>query len=327
MKPFVALMCYLAFSIPTKPHKFEDGFVERTMAVIVRGELAYVEYSVGLNEMTLKEILLEWDEDSKSMVDTPLTSVPTQEPKQSSADADKKSAGAQAKTTDLTTRLAGLKKDSPVPISNSSKAPNAQGDQRPPAEPASGKAKARAKDRANAQSEVDASIEDQESQSLNDQEPDTEADSDSEAESDNQTDSDREAHAIAPELLTRFRETAVEEIPKRLTVTCDGNPLSLENVSIGPPPRHPFLITIKFQFRLPKTGQCQLKIADANFLNQTGARRQALKGTGKSMLLRSNVEPVLLRSERVVLGKREKADTDEQVVIDAKLLVGATETD
>lgn len=59
----------LAFSIianlgfpPVHPtsHQFEDDFVERTLAIIIRGNKAEITYSIGLNENTTEKILSKW---------------------------------------------------------------------------------------------------------------------------------------------------------------------------------------------------------------------------------------------------------------------------
>jgi hypothetical protein len=41
-------------------HQFEDDFVERTLAIIIRGNKAEITYSIGLNENTTEKILSKW---------------------------------------------------------------------------------------------------------------------------------------------------------------------------------------------------------------------------------------------------------------------------
>lgn len=41
-------------------HQFEDGFVERTLSMVVRDRTAYGEYSIGLNDRTLRDVLADW---------------------------------------------------------------------------------------------------------------------------------------------------------------------------------------------------------------------------------------------------------------------------
>jgi len=41
-------------------HEFEDGFIERSVAVVVRDNLARLEYSIGLNPSTRQELINFW---------------------------------------------------------------------------------------------------------------------------------------------------------------------------------------------------------------------------------------------------------------------------
>jgi hypothetical protein len=230
MKPiaFIVLLLILPGSTALAPHKFEDGFVERTMAVIIRDDTAYVEYSVGLNETTLTQIVEEW------------------ESREGSADENSSDAG--------------LTKPAPNGTIDSPKS----------------------------------------------------------------SESVKDIHAIDAELLAKFRMLAVKKIPKNLAISYDGNPIELEAAVDGPPPRHPFTMTIKFKFKLPQSQKSELTIADNNFKNQIGAVRYSLKATGKSMIFQSNVAPILVRSERVMLGKQTNPDKDAQAAIDAELSIEAT---
>jgi len=47
--------------LTSAPHKFEDGFVERTFAVIVHDQTAQAKYAIGLNEATILELLAQWE--------------------------------------------------------------------------------------------------------------------------------------------------------------------------------------------------------------------------------------------------------------------------
>lgn len=65
MNPNLPLLLVIAGFCSTPVHKFEDDFVERTMAVIVRDQRAIVEYSVGLNANTLEDVLQDWDKNAQ----------------------------------------------------------------------------------------------------------------------------------------------------------------------------------------------------------------------------------------------------------------------
>jgi len=45
----------------TKAHEFEDGFVERSVAVVVRDNVARIEYSIGLNPTTREALIDFWN--------------------------------------------------------------------------------------------------------------------------------------------------------------------------------------------------------------------------------------------------------------------------
>ncbi len=57
----LAILANLGFPLVySKSHRFEDDFVERTLAVIVRGNKAEITYSLGLNKKTTEKILKKW---------------------------------------------------------------------------------------------------------------------------------------------------------------------------------------------------------------------------------------------------------------------------
>ena len=47
---------------PAIAHVLKDGYIERTVEVVIRDDTAYVEYSVGLNENTMAQLTSSWDE-------------------------------------------------------------------------------------------------------------------------------------------------------------------------------------------------------------------------------------------------------------------------
>ncbi len=57
----LAILANLGFPLVySKSHRFEDDFVERTVAVIVRENKAEITYSIGLNKKTTEKILEKW---------------------------------------------------------------------------------------------------------------------------------------------------------------------------------------------------------------------------------------------------------------------------
>ncbi len=229
MKLIVAICALLTLGVSPSPHKFENGFVERTMSVIVRSDTAYVEYSVGLNEPTLIDVLSEWKAESNPEA----TSAPQ------SGKARPTSRNQSQSTSSESIEIA--KSDQPTQSDSDSGTP---------------------------ESAVDLP-----------------------GETLNQSD-DSASHTIDDNMLEEFRKLSLAEIPRRLAITLDGQPVVVNSVSEGVAPRHPYTLSIKFQFKIPETKSSDLHIADSNFSQQTGAVRYALKASGDAMLLRSNVAPV-----------------------------------
>ena len=46
---------------PAIAHVLKDGYIERTVEVVIRDDTAYVEYSVGLNENTMAQLTSSWE--------------------------------------------------------------------------------------------------------------------------------------------------------------------------------------------------------------------------------------------------------------------------
>ena len=61
---FVCFACWCA-SV-NRPHVFEDGFVEKSLSIVVRDNRAYGEYRLGFNNNTLGEIVKQWHSKSSS---------------------------------------------------------------------------------------------------------------------------------------------------------------------------------------------------------------------------------------------------------------------
>lgn len=62
--PMTIILC-LAFAVliavgEAKGHELEDGFVERSVAVVVRDNVARMEYSIGLNPNTRQQLIAFW---------------------------------------------------------------------------------------------------------------------------------------------------------------------------------------------------------------------------------------------------------------------------
>jgi hypothetical protein len=57
----VALFFLLCnFARPSLAHKFPDGYVDRTIAVLVRNRHVEIEYSIGMNDRTMGRLIEDW---------------------------------------------------------------------------------------------------------------------------------------------------------------------------------------------------------------------------------------------------------------------------
>ncbi len=233
-------------------HKFEDGFVERSMAIVVRDRSAHVEYSIGLNESTVREVLVKWEPGanpsnsaSSGVNNRPLTEPLTVAP------------------VELIATSNGLESTGSLKDASTGKS---------------------------------TSFQQSESKNPND------------------------GHSISPDLLAKFKELAPDSIGKAIDIHCNGKKIEAFAIKEGPPPRHPFTMTIELEFKLPDSEICDLKINDHNFADQKGAARFSLKAAGRSMLIRSDVAPILVRAERIELSELiSEAERNSLTSINARL--------
>jgi hypothetical protein len=60
-------LTFAAFMWPSKAaaHQFEDGYIERAVAVRIRDRDVRIEYSIGLNDATIKKFIEHWPNDQK----------------------------------------------------------------------------------------------------------------------------------------------------------------------------------------------------------------------------------------------------------------------
>ncbi len=57
---------FIASATSFVPHVFPDGHVERTVAVVIRDRTLHVEYSVGMNDVTMQRMIESWKSRSQS---------------------------------------------------------------------------------------------------------------------------------------------------------------------------------------------------------------------------------------------------------------------
>jgi hypothetical protein len=214
------LIANLGFpSISATSHEFEDDFIERTLAIIVRGKKAEITYSIGLNGKTAQKIMDEWS------------------------------------------KLA-VKPASPTPTKG---APDPPGPQ-----------------------------------------PETDPGKNS-------------GHVLSPELMKLFRTAASKFVTENIVVKIGKKSQRLKLISAEPAARHPFAVTLKWEFALPSEKVVDVEIIDTNFLDFDGASRSAIKVTGDAMLHQSNAAPILIRAERELLEMLTPKERQDAMTIRAKI--------
>jgi hypothetical protein len=62
------------FARPTFAHKFPDGYIDRTISVLIRDRHVEIEYSIGMNDRTMEQVVEAWKEDRSNGKDDPSTS-------------------------------------------------------------------------------------------------------------------------------------------------------------------------------------------------------------------------------------------------------------
>lgn len=138
-------------------------------------------------------------------------------------------------------------------------------------------------------------------------------------------------HLTDPQTIDRLGQIASPWILDHLKVSCNQQPVKLEKVTVEPAARHPFSFTIRFEIPLSVDAPdkatsgahqvVQLSLDDRLFSEKTGAVRYALKGTGRAMILQSNVAPILVRAERTELETLSDTERDVATRIEARLAV------
>jgi len=108
-----------------------------------------------------------------------------------------------------------------------------------------------------------------------------------------------EAHWLDPKLFEQFKSLAKANLKQQLSVTINEKVVPIESIKFGPPPRHPFYLTLSFEFQVPDSGSFEIQVQDNGFEKMTGAVRYALKAHGQMMVLKSNVAPTIIRAERI----------------------------
>ena len=311
----ITLTLGLVTTGPT-PHEFEDGFVERTLAIVIRDDVATAEYSIALNETTLQNLLDRWQKTEASnppasaQPESAKTPGPTKTDAQSKAliepSSHRQTPNPHLEPPGADQSRAELRSTKP----ENSAATTAQPQRRGVGqwgEPTLDSEVSPLDDQGTSNNTATGGV--------------------------NEPDAKHVEIPIPEDLLESLRKLGPSQITRQIRITCNGQPLQIKNVSADAAPRHPFNLVVQFEFQIPadaipdKTApdddsvkSAQLKIEDQNFRQQTGAIRYALKTLGSTMLLKSDAAPILVRAQRHELAGLSKKETAIQTSISAEIL-------
>ena len=150
--------------------------------------------------------------------------------------------------------------------------------------------------------------------------------------------------------IKRFGGLQQQWFADHFKLLVDGEAVEFSELSVEPASRHPYSILVKFQFsldsqdgkigekaptnspvtkmpsvepnkELPANKVVDFEVADELFPGYSGAVRYALRARGSTMLLQSNVAPVLVRADRVEINKKAAVKAESSPAIKAKLTV------
>lgn len=121
------------------------------------------------------------------------------------------------------------------------------------------------------------------------------------------------------EIEKAFQTAVLTEIAKQFEITCNGVRVNLTPHSVELSPRHHVNALAKLEFDLPPADRIRLVAHDLVFPDNGGAGRYALKPKGSTMLLRSNVAPILVRADRIDLNGLSPEMRAQKTTVDCEL--------
>ena len=284
----LSVSCVVGLFVATQAtvcaHVYEDGFVERSLTITIRDGVGYGEYQIGLNAKTANEILQ-------------LAKLAEGLKREDTGSKLLKGQTTAVEHPDLSKPLKPV--SSPEDVDTDQAAdPDKTSTPKPTASP----------------------------QKL--------------------TTDDAGEHLTDLATIRQFGELQSQWFTDHLKVSSDGHLVKLTTVVVEPAARHPYSVLVKFQFSLenkdanaglpvvekasvdskpdpPADRVVDFQVSDGLFAGHAGAVRYSLRARGATMLLQSNVAPVLVRAERVEINKKASAGKEKIPAIEAKLNLGA----
>ena len=96
----------------------------------------------------------------------------------------------------------------------------------------------------------------------------------------------------------RFKHHLETWMQKQFSTKINDKKCRLEIHSISDYPKHHYDFVVEMSCKLPADRSLELRIQDGAFGQLDGAARFALKSTGKTLISRTNVAPIIIRAKR-----------------------------
>ena len=123
-----------------------------------------------------------------------------------------------------------------------------------------------------------------------------------------------------------FKSVARLLLPQDINLEIDGVRQELVFDSVAEYPKHNYDFVFNLSCKLSASKQSELIYLDGCFKEMDGAVRLALKSTGNSIISRTNVAPIIVRSKRHQLGTLKPDERHNACQIKATIAIGAQET-
>ncbi len=97
----------------------------------------------------------------------------------------------------------------------------------------------------------------------------------------------------------QFKHELSKRLQRLLELTVNGERAELKFVGIEDCPRHQFDFLVHLENTLPADQTLEIKLTDRGLDHWKSAARYSLKGLGTTMISKSNVAPIIIRSRRI----------------------------
>lgn len=108
-----------------------------------------------------------------------------------------------------------------------------------------------------------------------------------------------------------FEPILLQQVKSGIAVSREGTRVALEAGKVCQSPKQHFTYVVEFSFKIPTGRLSELEIEDKNFQEMDSAARYSFKALGSTMLVKSNVAPIIIRAQRHELQRLEERKRSE----------------